>query len=50
MVRGAVAAGVEREQAEALAEAVVDEPEVVPPEEPAAELEDDWSILGSVSS
>src|SRR3989442_15701518 len=46
MVRGAVAAGVEREQAEALAEAVVDEPEVVASEEPAAELEDDRSILG----
>ena len=43
--RGAVAARVEREQPERLAEAVVDETEVVPAEEPAAELEDDRRVL-----
>src|SRR5581483_12432417 len=40
-----VAARVEREEPEALPEAVVDEPEVVPPEEAAAELEDDRRLL-----
>jgi hypothetical protein len=47
MIRGAVPAGVEREQAEALPEAVVDEAEVVASEESAAELEDDGRVLGS---
>src|SRR5205809_5197905 len=46
MGRGSVAAGVEREQAEALAEAVVDEAEVVAPEQPAPELEDHGCVVG----
>ena len=47
MIRRAVTARVEREQAEALAELVVDEAEVVASEESAAELEDDGRVLGS---
>ena len=44
--RGAVATSVEREQAEAVrAKAVVDEAEVVPAEETAAELEHDQAVL-----
>ena len=43
----AVAPRVERQQAEAPAEAVVDEPEVVPSEEPTAELQDDGRVLGA---
>jgi hypothetical protein len=46
VIRRAVAARVEREQSEALSEPVVDEAEVVPSEEPAAELEDDGRVLG----
>src|SRR6185437_14086781 len=44
--RGPVAARVEREEPEALAEAVVDETEVVSAEQPAAELEDGRRVLG----
>jgi predicted ABC-type transport system involved in lysophospholipase L1 biosynthesis ATPase subunit len=47
VVRGPVAARGEREQPEVLAEAVVDEPEVVAAEEPAAELEDDRCVVGA---
>ena len=46
LVGGAVAARVEREQAVALLpKAVVDEAEVVPAEQPAAELEHDGAVL-----
>ena len=45
--RGAVAARVEGEQPEAgVAEAVVDEAEVVAAEESAAELDHDWPVVG----
>jgi hypothetical protein len=46
VVGGAVTARVEGEEAEPVfAEAVVDEPEVVPPEQASAELENERSIF-----
>ena len=46
-VRSPVSTGVEREQAEVLAKAVVDEPEVLTPEQRTAELQDDGLVLGA---